>query len=313
MLSQKQTERLLTVSRYYYQDNLSQVEIAKKMNLSRPTVAKSLQLARETGIVTVQINDPFTDGAQLQQALRERYQLKDVVVAQQVNHDEASIRDHLGAAAATYLDTIVTDGMTIGLNWGHTMLAVAQHLHASQAQNVQLVQLKGNLTNSAETNYSAEITQQFNQAFHTQASLLPLPLVFDDVQVKDAALQDPFIRRVTQIGRNADVALFTVGTTRADALLFRSGYLATDQIAHLRQTAVGDVLSHFITPTGAVADPQLDQRTVALPLSDLGQQKYAVLIAGGEPKLRAIHAALLGGYANVLIVDQVVAKQLLKL
>lgn len=313
MLSQKQTERLLAVSRYYYQDNLSQVEIAKKMNLSRPTVAKSLQLARETGIVTVQINDPFTDSAQLQQALKDHYHLKDVVVAQQVNHDEAGIRDHLGAVAADYLDTIVTDGLTIGLNWGHTMLAVAQHLHASQAQNVQLVQLKGSLTNSAETNYSAEITQQFNQAFHTQAQLLPLPLVFDDARVKAAALRDPFIHQVIQAGTNADIALFTVGTTRADALLFRSGYLTAPQIQRLQREAAGDILSHYITPTGAIADPELDQRTVALPLDQLGQQKYAVLIAGGEAKLRAIHAALLGGYANVLIVDQAVAKQLLEL
>ncbi|GEO69638.1 sugar-binding transcriptional regulator [Levilactobacillus acidifarinae] len=313
MLSHKQTERLLAVSRYYYQDNLSQIEIAKKMNLSRPTVAKSLQLARDTGIVTVQINDPFTDGAKLQQALKEKYHLKDVVIAQQVNHDEAGIRDHLGAVAADYLDTIVTTGMTIGLNWGHTMLAVAQHLHASQAQDVQLVQLKGSLTNSAETNYSAEITQQFNHAFHTQARLLPLPLVFDDAQVKAAALHDPFIQRVVQTGYQADIALFTVGTTRNDALLFRSGYLTADQITTLQRDAVGDILSHYITASGEIADPQLDQRTVALPLSHLGTQKYAVLIAGGEPKLRAIHAALLGKYANVLIVDQAVAKQLLKL
>jgi len=57
----------------------------------------------------------------------------------------------------------------------------------------------------------------------------------------------------------------------------------------------------------------LDQRTVAIPLPQLAKKRYAILIAGGQAKLQPIHAALVGGHANVLIVDQAVAKALVAL
>lgn len=311
-LSKEQIERILAISRYYYQDDLSQSAIAQKMGLSRPTVAKSLQLAREQHIVTINIQDPFENTETMQTQLREKYHLKDVVIAEQANYDEQGIRDQLGAVTAAYLDRIVTDGVTIGLNWGRTLEAVANNLVPSKRHNVQLVQLKGSVTNSSEDNFSADITQKFNQAFHTQASLLPLPIVFGDARVKELALQDRFIQHVIQQGLDAEIALYTVGTTKANALLFQSGYLEDTQIRQLQDTAVGEVMAHYITADGQLVDADLDRRTVALPLEQLKTKPYAILIAGGQSKLQAIHAALVGGYANVLIVDQAVAKELLK-
>ncbi|WP_125582187.1 sugar-binding transcriptional regulator [Levilactobacillus cerevisiae] len=312
-LSKKQIERILAISRYYYQDDLSQQEIAQKMNLSRPTVSKSLQLARENNIVTITIQDPFENTAVIRQQLQEKYHLKDVVIAEQANYDEQGILEQLGAVTANYLDQIVTDGVTIGINWGRTMAAVANHLHPSHSQNVRLVQLKGSVTNSGEDNFSAAITQKFNQAFHTQASLLPLPIIFGDAKVKQLAMRDQFIHQVVSQGNAADIALYTVGTTRPTAMLFQSGYLDDAQIHQLQTTAVGDVLSHYITAAGELAVPELDQRTVAIPLPQLAKKRYAILIAGGQAKLQPIHAALVGGHANVLIVDQAVAKALVAL
>lgn len=312
-LTKKQIERILAVSRYYYQDDLSQQEIARKMDLSRPTVSKSLQLARENHIVTINIHDPFEDTAVMREQLRTKYQLKDVVIAEQANYDEQGILEQLGAVTADYLDDIVTDGVTIGINWGRTMEAVANHLHASHSRNVRLVQLKGSVTNSGEDNFSADITQKFNQAFHTQASLLPLPIVFGDARVKQLAMTDQFIKQVVAQGDAADIALYTVGTTRPTAMLFQSGYLDDQQIEQLQADAVGDVLSHYITATGALAAPKLDQRTVSIPLDQLTKKRYAILVAGGQAKLQPIHAALVGHHANVLIVDQAVAKALLRL
>jgi len=312
-LSKKQIERLIAISRYYYQDDLSQQEIAQKMNLSRPTVSKSLQLARENQIVTIKIQDPFENTAVIREQLQEKYHLKDVVIAEQANYDEQGILEQLGAVTADYLDRIVTDGVTIGINWGRTMEAVANHLHPSHNRDVQLVQLKGSVTNASETNYSADITQKFNQAFHTQASLLPLPIIFGDAQVKQLAMQDQFISQVVAKGNAADIALYTVGTTRPTAMLFQSGYLDADQITQLRTASVGDVLSHYITADGALAAPDLDARTVAISLEQLAKKRYAILVAGGQAKLQSIHAALVGGHANVLIVDQAVAKSLLTL
>lgn len=310
-LSKSQIERLLTISRAYYQDGLSQLAIAHQLGLSRPTVAKELQLARESGIVEIKIVDPFADSLNLQQHLRDKYHLKDVIISEPLNYADGQLTDQLGQVAAHYLDSIVTDGDTLSINWGHTLAAVARHLTENQHLNVHVVPLKGSVTNAHENNFSLEIIQRFNHAFHTQASALPLPIIFGDARLRDNAMQDRFIHQIIHQSATANIALFTVGTTQPDTLMFRSGYLSPAEQTHLRHTAVGDVISHFITTDGQLADPALDARTVSLPLSQLKLKQFAILVAGGHQKLRAIHAALLGGYANVLIVDQPTAKALL--
>lgn len=311
--SYEKIQQIIEISRYYYQDGLSQMEIAKKMGLSRPTISKALQAARESGVVTIKIVDPFENTELIKQQLKKKYGLKEVLIASQVNRDERSIVNSLGEKTADYLAKIVTDDDIIGINWGTTMEAIADHLHESQCQNIRVVQLKGSVTNSEESNYSSDITAKFNHAFHTQANILPLPVIFGDSKIKSIAVQDQFVDNVIQEGYRANIALFTVGTTRPKAMLFRLGYLDESKIQFLRGNAVGDIVSHFITSSGDIADSELDERTVAIPLEKLRDKDYSILVAGGEPKLLAIHAALIGKYANVLVVDQLIAKELLEM
>ena len=50
---------------------------------------------------------------------------------------------------------------------------------------------------------------------------------------------------------------------------------------------------------------------MALPLDELKQKDYSILVAGGTAKLKAIQGALKGGYPNVLVTDINTAKNLL--
>ena len=46
-------QTLVEVARLYYEQNLTQTEIGRKLSLSRSTVSRMLQRARDTGIVTI--------------------------------------------------------------------------------------------------------------------------------------------------------------------------------------------------------------------------------------------------------------------
>ncbi|TWK12522.1 hypothetical protein CHCC20375_0816 [Bacillus licheniformis] len=46
-------------------------------------------------------------------------------------------------------------------------------------------------------------------------------------------------------------------------------------------------------------------------MADLREKERSILVAGGSRKKAAIHGALKGKYANVLIIDQHTAKELL--
>ncbi|MCV5513399.1 sugar-binding domain-containing protein, partial [Escherichia coli] len=50
---------------------------------------------------------------------------------------------------------------------------------------------------------------------------------------------------------------------------------------------------------------------IGIELEELKLKKRSILVAGGNRKIKAIDGALRGGYANVLIIDQHTAKELL--
>ena len=283
----------------------------KKLNLSRPTISRLLQFAREKNIVKISINDPLSNIEDLQHQLKEKYQLKDVIISTPESNETAEILSSLGKATARYLDKKVKDNDVIGVSWGKTLVSVARQLIPNDRKNVQVIYLKGTVANSTHNNYVVEVTKCFNKCYHTQAQILPLPLIFENKQIKEMVIKDKFINEILDTGKRTSVALFTVETTEQDATLFELGYFNDQQIKTLQEKAAGGLVSRFIDERGKIVDDQLNDRTVAIALDDLKQARESVLIAGGMNKLKAIKAALAGKYANVLVTDSLVAQHLL--
>lgn len=309
--SKQQIKQAVQVSKLYYLDGATQAEIGKKLNLSRPTISRLLQFAREKNIVKISINDPLSNIEDLQHQLKEKYQLKDVIISTPESNETAEILSSLGKATARYLDKKVKDNDVIGVSWGRTLVSVARQLIPNDRKNVQVVYLKGTVANSTHNNYVVEVTKCFNKCYHTQAQILPLPLIFENKQIKEMVIKDKFINEILDTGKRTSVALFTVETTEQDATLFELGYFNDQQIKTLQEKAAGDLVSRFIDERGKIVDDQLNDRTVAIALDDLKQARESVLIAGGMNKLKAIKAALAGKYANVLVTDSLVAQHLL--
>lgn len=311
MDSKQQIKQAVQVSKLYYLDGATQAEIGKKLNLSRPTISRLLQFAREKNIVKISINDPLSNIEDLQHQLKEKYQLKDVIISTPESNETAEILSSLGKATARYLDKKVKDNDVIGVSWGRTLVSVARQLIPNDRKNVQVIYLKGTVANSTHNNYVVEVTKCFNKCYHTQAQILPLPLIFENKQIKEMVIKDKFINEILDTGKRTSVALFTVETTEQDATLFELGYFNDQQIKTLQEKAAGDLVSRFIDERGKIVDDQLNDRTVAIALDDLKQARESVLIADGMNKLKAIKAALAGKYANVLVTDSLVAQHLL--
>lgn len=312
MDTKHQIKQAVTISQLYYLEGATQAQIAKQLNLSRPTISRALQYARDNNIVNIQVNDPLSNVDDLRAQLQRKYQLDDVVIADvgpTGNYQEDL--DLLGQAAAAYLPQIIQDNDTIGISWGRTLAAVARHLQPSDRKNVQVVYLKGTVANSTHNNFVVEVTKHLNACYHTQAEILPLPVIFDNQDIKKMVVKDRFIHSILTAAQQAQVALFTVGTTAPDATLFELGYLNKKEIAKLQKESVGDIVSQFVDADGQIVDPALTARTVALPIDQLKEKRQAVLVAGGMAKLPAIRAALAGRYANVLVTDTNVALHLI--
>src|SRR6188768_3485295 len=103
------------ISRRYFIDGASKIDIAEQTGLSRFKVARLLDRARSLGLVKIDISYPGTiavgASSRLQQALRLRHAL----VLDAVEDEAAALRADLGAAAAELISEIVTPDDVLGL------------------------------------------------------------------------------------------------------------------------------------------------------------------------------------------------------
>jgi len=310
----KRIRQALRAARYYYENNFDQSKIAKEMGLSRPTVSRLLQYAKDNGYVQIKIVDPFADASTLEKAFEKKYSLNKVIVTYAPSSDYQSIIQNIGKSGAEYLESIVKDGDSIGVTWGRTMSEVAKNLSPkdNSQEHVKVVQLKGGVTHSETNNFAQEVISDFATAFHTTAESLPLPVIFDNSETSRLVLKDKQTQYIMNEGKSTNIALFTVGDVRDDAMLFNLGYLSDKEIKMLQRDAVGDISSRFINSKGEIANEDLNQRTIGIDLNELKKKEYSILIAGGDQKVDSIKGALAGNYANVLITDENTARQLLK-
>ena len=302
----------INVAKLYYRSDYSQQKIAQELGVSRPSISRLLQYAKDKGYVSIQIIDPVEDMSIMEQRLKDKLHLKDVKIASSTINDEEEIKKYISIAAAQYLDSIIEDGDIIGVGWGTTLYNMSQALIPRSIKGSQVVQLEGGLSNSEWNNYSREILENFANNFNTVAQYLPLPVIFDNKATKEQVDKDRYIKRILELGRHANIALFSVGTVRPNALFFRLGYTDIQEQEKIQRNSVGDICSRFFDVEGRICNRDLDERTVGITLSELRDKEYSIMISGGEGKINAIKAALKGRYANVLITDQFTGKALLE-
>ncbi|NDI35081.1 sugar-binding transcriptional regulator [Chengkuizengella sediminis] len=303
--------KMIEVSKLYYLLDYNQNDIAKKLGISRPTVSRLLQQAKQEGIVEIKIIDPTEDIENLSETLEQKFNLKKAIVTHVPQYEDGIIKTYLGEKAASYLHEIVKDDDIIGVTWGTTMHHVAVELKQEALKNVKVVQLKGSVSHSETNTYANEILYLFGKAFETSPIHLPLPAIVDHIVVKQAMEADRHINKILELGKQSNIALYTIGPIKSESLLFKLGYFTDEDLEMIYSKAVGDICSKFFDKDGEICSKELNARTLGIELEELKKKEYSILVAGGAQKVEGIYGALKGGFTNVLVTDQFTAQFLI--
>lgn len=312
-MEKEKLTKIIEVARLYYQLDYSQQEIAKKLDVSRPTVSRLLKQAKDTGIVEVKIHNPVEAGEVLTERLKEKFGLKEVIIASVSEYDHTLIKRHLGEVAASYLNKVVKDDDLIATSWGTTVYELATKLKPKPVKNTKVVQLNGGVSHSETKTYASEIIHLFGEAFNTQTFLLPLPAIVDHIVVKQAIEADRHIHKILELGKQANIAVFSVGTPVVDSVLLQAEYFSKEEQHLIQSKAVGEICSRFFDKNGEICVENLNNRTIGIELDELSKKEKSILVAGGSKKVKAIYGALKGKYANVLITDEQTASLLIEM
>jgi len=302
---------LVRVARMYYGMELTQEEIGARLGLSRFKVGRLLDRAVRESIVRIEIVHPAARLIDVEEALIARFGLRAAIVADvgAVAGEDAErvARDAVAAAAAEYLAAVRPSG-AIGVSWGRTMLALAQALQPGWTEATEVVQLNGATARSATPTRAGEIVDRFGTTTGGAIRLMPAPAIVGSAALRVALEADPSVGDTLEAARRTPFAVFSLGIPTPASVLVESGFVGEADRARLREAgAVGDVLGRFLDADGRIALPDLDDRTVGLPLADLARKEHAIGLAAGPGRGPIALAAVRAGCVNTLVADEVTA------
>lgn len=300
---------LLWASWLYYEEGLTQGEIAEQLGASRPTVNAYLAEARQRGIVNISIATPRLRSLGFARAIEEHFGIDDCLVVPGEG-GERSIFERLGGAGAQALQFIVQSGDTIGVSWGRTILAMANAVRDSNLIDVTVVQATGGTT--AAISYTPEACAT-RLAERLNASFVPIsaPAIVSSPEVKRILECEPVIAEQLLNLKRINRIFFGVSSLRPTSTIYTSGFFDS-RLQPLYAGAVGAVIGRVIDSHGQEVEGPLSDRTIGIDLDQLRAVPTRVLIAGGYDKVPAILAALRGGIATTLVTDAATAEGILR-
>lgn len=305
---------MVKAARMYHEQNLSQGDIAEKLNVSQSRVSRWLTDAVREGIVrTIVVAPPGTE-SDLEDAVAADYGLQAVVIADLQTEDEAAIIRGIGAAAAGYLEVTLTGGNRVGLSsWSSTLLATVDAMSPRNVKTAEsIVQVIGGVGNPEVQVRATYLADRLATVTKGTPRYLPAPGIVSSRGGRDALLEDPFVAEVAADWDRLDTLLVGIGSIEPSPLLVQSGNSLNE--ANLKalagRGAVGDICLRFFDKHGTLIESELNDRVLGISPEQMLRVDRRIGIAGSTRKYAAIRAAVEGKWINVLITDKKTALKL---
>lgn len=306
---------LIQVASLYYEQGLTQEEVAKAVNLSRSNVSRLLSEARRLGVVEIRVRHPLPTVASLEAELRERFRLKSAHVLCSGLHEPNRVLQDIGALAAEHLKSLLHRDMILGIGWGRALYEVVNAFHPMSIGDILVVQVMGGIGAVNPHIDGPELARRFAEALGGQFRYLHAPHIVESAAVREALLQERNVREALDLARRADLALVGIGSVHPEISgLIRAGYLTKDELAAIASAgSVGDFCGYYFDIQGRICPLELHQRIVGIDLPSLRKVKCVFAVAGWREKAPAILGALRGGFVDILVTDDQAAQEVLRL
>ncbi|MGB9857407.1 MAG: sugar-binding transcriptional regulator [Dictyoglomaceae bacterium] len=300
-------DRLVLISRLFYELNMTQEEIAKTIGISRSYVAKLIKKAREENLVEIRIKHPLKERYDIEDYLIEKFSLKNCIVIDVDDKNDELLKRVLVAEGINLLLSLVEDGDIIGISWGSTLYQIIPYLELVPVKidkKVKVVQLNGGVSKSGITTHADEIVREVAKIFSAEYFLLPLPAIVENETTRETLINDNIIKEYLSIAEVSTIAIFSVGRLGFQSILYLAGYITDKEMEEMQKRGVvGDICSTFFDITGNTENIPVNKRVCGINITNLRKKKASIAIAGSPIKAEAILGGLRGGYINYLITD----------
>lgn len=296
----------------YYEEGLTQAQIAKQVGVSRSLVSKLLLDAREEGIVEITINSKNAYTSLLERKLEKKYGLAASLVIDSKDLTIEEIEKMTAKSAAYYLNKQLKHAKSIGISWGKAIRRMVDYFPYSNHSELTVVPLIGGMGNDFVNIHSNQLSHDLAKKIRGKSKYLYAPALLANQQLAEALKSNQAIESVLKDGLNVDIAVVGIGNPYERSTMEEIGYLSREDIEELHGSKiVGDINSRFYNEQGEEAACKINQSIIGVTLPHLQQVPQVLTIASDEGRVKAIKIAVEHQLVNVLVTTDKIASALL--
>ncbi|MCI9888999.1 sugar-binding transcriptional regulator [Micrococcales bacterium 31B] len=313
MPAPRETDLLVQAARLYYEQGLSQGDVAAAMNISRSNVSRVLASARERGIVEISIHDPGERLEALERKLVQRFGLRDCRIAPA--EGGGGDLHAVGRLGASWLVDTLDPGGSVGLSWGSTVQAVVDNVPNRALPDVTVLPLVGGLSVFDAVTSGEALVRNLAAKLGARQRSLYAPALVESKTIRDAFMGERSIRETLAAAASVDCAIVGIGAAGVGAsgqVLAAMNLSEPERDEFDAASPVGDMCARYFDVRGAAVCGATAERAIVIGWEDLRRIPSVVGVCTGIHKLSAALGALRSGLVDVFIADAELGAALLE-
>ena len=304
--------KMVEICRLYYDDRLTQAQIAKKLGMSRPTVSKLITEAREKGVVKIEIKSPLEGNSSLLEQLMGTFKLQGGLIVPTISTDENLNAKVTLSQGAVYLEESLDTMRNVGLGWGYSMGGLIDALNPQAPEentDRTVCPIIGSAANAIRWYQTNELARIFAEKTGFKPYFLHAP-AFPLSEENKRHFENTFeFQEISNLWTELDTVILSIGTYPSvpdQATAARFGNKLRER------KAVGMITAYYFDIEGNIIESENDI-VIRLPLEILRKVKRVIAISSGGKKISSTRGALMTGIITHLITDDATAKKIMKI
>ncbi|MCF3638404.1 sugar-binding transcriptional regulator [Rhizobium sp. TRM95111] len=296
----------------YYNQGMTQKDVAEKLGISRSTVIRMLDEAVKRSEVQIWINEGIGDCVELALGVERAYGLDEAIVVPSADSADGTAKS-VGLALGQFLTEVIPDDCTIGVGWGRTLTASLASFRPARRERVKVVSLLGGVVEAHHIN-PIEYTWRLASQLGAECYLFLAPLLVDSRETKRSLIEKCGLRTLFERAENMDIAVVSCGDISATSSSLSRDFIAPDDLRELVAAGcVCDTMCNFLDAEGRTIDHPIRDRVMSIDLDTVKKARHIVLVSGGAHRAAAIRATIRRVGCNTLITDEGAARAMLAL
>lgn len=303
---------IVKIATMYYEEGMTQSEIARKRGVSRSLISKIIVEAKRDGIVEIVINSSSVYTAKLERELEEKYQLKNAIVIDTFNLNKDEIKKIASQQAGLYLKKIAPQYKKIGLSWGNSLRGLVDSFPYTNHQEATILPLIGGLSDDYFDIQSNQLSYDLARKMRAKAKYLYSPALVSNSLIREELSNNNAIQSILEAGKEVDLALIGISSLDQESNMRRLGFLSEEDVVDLRRhNAVGVINSRFYDNEGNETPNDINKNVIGLNLEDMKKIPDVMTVVYGDQKVDAIRVALESGMLNIIVTTDTIAEGVL--